>query len=62
MNATNEAKILELRGITGLPVMDCRVALFQAKGNFDKAFQGVQELVRKTTAYREDAGGSSQRS
>jgi len=57
MEITTEM-IKELRGATGAGVLDCRKALTEAKGDFDKAVDFLREKGMATAAKRADRTAS----
>ncbi len=57
MAATIE-QIKELREATGAGIMDCRKALEQADGDFDKAMEYLREKGMATAAKRSDREAS----
>jgi elongation factor Ts len=52
--AITTAQIKELREVTGAGVMDCRKALEQANGDFDKAVEFLREKAQATAEKRSD--------
>jgi elongation factor Ts len=48
------AMVMKLRDETGLPMMECKKALTEAKGDFDLAKQKVRESGKKIMAIRAD--------
>jgi elongation factor Ts len=48
------AMVMKLRDETGLPMMDCKKALQEAKGDFDLAKQHVRESGKKIMSIRQD--------
>jgi len=52
--AITTAQIKELREVTGAGVMDCRKALEQANGDFNKAVEFLREKAQATAEKRSD--------
>ena len=52
--AVTTQQIKELREVTGAGIMDCRKALEQADGDFDKAVEYLREKAQETIAKRAD--------
>src|SRR3954468_25064394 len=48
------AMVMKLRDETGLPMMDCKKALQEAKGDFELAKQHVRESGKKIMSIRQD--------
>ncbi|HUG19016.1 MAG TPA: translation elongation factor Ts [Planctomycetaceae bacterium] len=48
------ADVKKLRDMTGLPMMDCKKALVEANGDFDKAIEILRESVGKVMLKRAD--------
>ena len=48
------AMVMKLRDETGLPMMDCKKALQDAKGDFELAKQHVRESGKKIMSIRQD--------
>lgn len=45
MLSSTEKKVLQLREYTGLAIRDCEIALTQANGSVDRAYQNLQHGV-----------------
>jgi elongation factor Ts len=56
--AVTTQQIKELREVTGAGIMDCRKALEQADGDFDKAVEYLREKAQETIAKRADREAS----
>jgi elongation factor Ts len=52
--AVTTQQIKELREVTGAGIMDCRKALEQSDGDFDKAVEYLREKAQETIAKRAD--------
>lgn len=54
MSAISAADVMKLRGRTNAPMMDCKAALEQAKGDMDKAAQIIREKNAKIQVAKAD--------
>ena len=48
------ADVAKLRNITGAGMMDCKKALVEADGDFDKAIENLRKKGQKVAANRAD--------
>ena len=48
------ADVAKLRNITGAGMMDCKKALVEAEGDFDKAIENLRKKGQKVAANRAD--------
>lgn len=54
MSNITAADVNKLRGITGVGMMDCKKALVEAEGDFDKAIEILRKKGQKIAANRQD--------
>ncbi len=58
MATITAADVNKLRQTTGAGMMDCKKALVEAEGDFDKAIQNLREKGQKVAANRSDRESS----
>ena len=58
MATITAADVNKLRTITGAGMMDCKKALVEAKGDFDKAIDNLRKKGQKVAANRADRDSS----
>ena len=51
-------EVNELRKVTGAGMMDCKKALVESEGNFDKAIENLRKKGQKVAANRADRASS----
>ena len=51
-------EVNDLRKVTGAGMMDCKKALVESKGNFDKAIENLRKKGQKVAANRADRSSS----
>ena len=51
-------EVNDLRKVTGAGMMDCKKALVESEGNFDKAIENLRKKGQKVAANRADRSSS----